>query len=221
MNGLKWIFLLIMTGSFIAAQEAVVVAIQSENRIIVQNNGKQYPIRLAGIASFATAGVRQAEVPWQTREAFSAKVREILEHRIAVGSVIHYAVIDDGDRGAEYVWLYDEELNYRLVREGYALVDSSDPYLPGQLEMRMKMAMAYARAHKLGFWKRPKEMAAMRVAPWYRSRSTEGQIQYIVEKNPQKSNLLTIKAKERDPKQFLALLESDQPFMPKVSNIKR
>jgi len=160
------------------AEQAVLVKVQSENRILVEREGKSFPIRLAGIASFSTAGERQADVPWMKREEFSREATEWLRRKMPVGSTIRYTVIDDGDRGAPFVWLYDEELNYRLVRNGYALVDSSDPYLPGQLEVRLKMAMNYAHSKGLGFWKSPRGMAAMRVKPWYRgNRSLK--IQYV------------------------------------------
>jgi len=167
MKGIRWIFLWMLLAGIATAHEAVVVEIQSENRIVVQQDGRRFPVRLAGIASFATAGARQAVVPWQMREAFSRKAQERLHRMIPIGSVIHYAVIDDGGRGAPFVWLYDREVNYRLVCEGYALVDSSDPYLPGQLEIRLRMAMNYAHSKGLGFWRSPKAMVAMQVKAWY------------------------------------------------------
>ncbi|WP_292664030.1 thermonuclease family protein [Nitratifractor sp.] len=185
----RWILTLFMLGAMAVAQTATLVKVQSENRLVLERDGKRFTVRLAGIASFATAGDRQKEVPWQLREKFSHKAQEFLLRKIPVGTKVHYGVIDDGERGATYVWLYDEEVNYRMVREGYALVDSSDPYLPGQLEMRMKMAMKYAKSRSLGLWKEsPALMAAMRVSPWYRTNATAYDVRYAeVEKRAGRS----------------------------------
>lgn len=75
-------------------------------------------------------------------------MKKILEH----DDIIKYSVIDKNNNGVEKVWIRNHELNYKMVRDGYAVVNVEDPSLLHVLAMRMTIAMKYAKDKKFGLW---------------------------------------------------------------------
>ncbi len=136
----------------VLADSGKLIDIVSENIIKVEQNGKMKRIHLSGIELFAKANNNTNEVNYEKRDALQKKTIAYMKKTLEGDDIIKYSVLDRDDNGVEKVWIQDHELNYKMVRDGYAVVNTEDPSLLHALEMRMTMAMKYAKDKKLGLW---------------------------------------------------------------------
>ena len=137
------------------AREATIREVLSENMILIEQNGITKRAQLAGIALFANVNAKEKEVSYKQREDLQAKAIEYLQEFLPVGKKIKFIKIDNENRGPEYIWVStenDKELNYLMVKNGYALLDENNPYLLGSFYIRLKRAMNYAKIKKKGLW---------------------------------------------------------------------
>jgi len=143
--------LLLLTSSAMA-EKAILVDIISENLLKIEHDGITQRIHLAGIELFAKANNATKAIDLDTKDEFKKQSLEYLKHNLKIGSEIKYHVLYEDTVGVKKVWLDKNELNYKIVRDGYALVDLNDPYLHEMFKMRMTIAMKYAKDKKLGLW---------------------------------------------------------------------
>ncbi len=151
----KAVLFLIFIGSFLFGREAVIKEILSENMIIMEQNGVSKRAKLAGIALFTKVNGKNRSVSYKERERLHAEAVNYILENMPVGSKIKFIKIDNAEEGAEYIWpiIGDQELNYLMVKNGYALLDANDPYLLGAFYMRLKTAMEYAKRKRFGLWR--------------------------------------------------------------------
>lgn len=149
----KLLFLLLLAYGSAFANSAQVVDIISEKIIKVkESNNVIKRIHLSGIQLFATANNSKRDVSYKIREDLKQKAISYIKSKIKVGSKIDYFVIAKDSYGVEKVWLDTNELNYNIVRDGYAIVNMEDKYLPTVFKNRMSIAMKYAQKKSLGLW---------------------------------------------------------------------
>ena len=150
------LLILAILNLFLFAREAVIKEILSENMILIEQNGVTKRAQLAGIALFANVNYKNKKVSYKEREKLHAEAMDYLLEHMPIGSKIKYIKIDNAQKGPEYIWPVvngDQELNYLMVKNGYALLDATNPYLLAMFEMRLKRAMKYAKQKRLGLWK--------------------------------------------------------------------
>ena len=152
--------LLLMIGVSAYAQKAVLVDIISENILKVKMNNEVKRVHLSGIELFSRANDATKEVSLEKKEAFKKLTLAYLKKNLPLGSIIEFAQLDDG-LGVNKIWLNTKQINYRLVRDGFALVNIDDASLPTMFKMRMTMAMKYAKDKKLGLWKNKQDLLAL------------------------------------------------------------
>lgn len=152
--------LLLMIGVSAYAQKAVLVDIVSENILKVKMNNEVKRVHLSGIELFSRANHATKEVSLEKKEAFKKLTLAYLKKNLPLGSTIEFAQLDDG-LGVNKIWLNTKQINYRLVRDGFALVNIDDASLPTMFKMRMTMAMKYAKDKKLGLWKNKQDLLAL------------------------------------------------------------
>lgn len=143
------------------AQKAVLVDVISENIIKVNVNGEIKRLHLSGIELFSKANNATKNVTLALKEEFKKKTHEYITQHLKIGSEIQYLIINTTKNNVQKVWLQSKELNYKMVRDGYALVDVKDPYLPTTFQKRMTIAMNYAKNKKLGLWKDSNNLLAL------------------------------------------------------------
>ena len=149
-----------MTASI--AERAKLLDIVSENILKVQIGEEVKNIHLAGIALFSTANNVTRAVKLDTKDQLKEKTLAYMKEKLPIGSQIEYALVGTDRSGVQKIWLTTQDLNYNLIRSGNALVDVNDPYLPHAFEMRMTIAMKYAKDKKFGHWsEKPVAMAAL------------------------------------------------------------
>jgi len=154
------ILVLVMTAS--VAERAKLLDIVSENILKVEKDGEVKNVHLAGIALFSTANSVTREVKIATKDSLKEMTLAYMNEKLPIGSQIEYALVGTYPSGVQKVWLLTEDLNYNLIRSGHALVDVNDPYLPHAFEMRMTIAMKYAKDKQFGHWgQKPIAMAAL------------------------------------------------------------
>lgn len=141
---------LLVTG--VLADSGKLVDIISENIIKVEQNGKIKKIHLSGIELFAKANNHTKEVRYDKRDALKKKTIAYMKKMLGDDDIIKYSVLNRDNNGVEKVWIQNHQLNYKMVRDGYAVVDVEDPSLLHAFEMRMTIAMKYAKDQKFGLW---------------------------------------------------------------------
>lgn len=144
--------LLISSTLFAQAQKAILLDVISENILEVEYKGKVQKIHLVGLNLFAKANNATRDVSLDAKDEFKKQSIDYIKENLKIGSLIKYYILNEGESGAKKVWLHKDELNYKIVRDGYALVDLDDPYLPTKFKMRMTIAMNYAKNRALGMW---------------------------------------------------------------------
>ena len=173
------------------AREGIIKDILSENEVVLEYQGKPLRAKLAGVASFRTANVKTGRVGYQKREELQSKALEFLGEHLPRGKRIRFIKIDNAGRGPQLIWVSldgGKELNYQMVKQGYALLDANDPYLLGSFYMRLNRAMNYAKERRAGLWR--DDYAAMKALvhgrEYYGSKnknvSKEEILDYFVEK---------------------------------------
>ncbi|QKF82227.1 thermonuclease family protein [Halarcobacter ebronensis] len=150
----KLLILITLICSFAFAKSAQVVDIVSENIIKVkESSGVVKNIHLSGIELFATVNNSNKNVSYKIRDILKEKTISYMKTKIKIGSNINYFVVAKDSYGVEKVWIDNYELNYLMVKEGYAIVNMKDKFLPTVFKNRMSIAMNYAKEKKLGLWK--------------------------------------------------------------------
>lgn len=143
--------LLFIAGTLFA-QKAVLVDVVSENILKVDINGKSKNLHLSGIELFAKANGLNQNLSFEEKEHLKFNAMQYIRNNLPIGSEVVYFVVYVDDFGVEKVWLDSSRLNYQMVRDGYALVDMNDTLVPSMFQMRMRVAMKYAKDNKLGLW---------------------------------------------------------------------
>lgn len=138
--------------SSLLADTATLEKVVSENILQVNVNGISKKVHLAGIELFATANNHSKEVSPDTRAELRKQTMEYIKDKLSKTENIKYGVLATDEHGVQTVWLQTDELNYKMIRDGYAVVNVDDPHLAHGFEMRMTMAMKYAQERKLGLW---------------------------------------------------------------------
>ncbi|MFT7824175.1 MAG: thermonuclease family protein [Sulfurimonas sp.] len=162
------------------AENAKLVEIVSENILKVEHNGVTKKIHLVGIELFSKANKRTKKVDLEIKEQLKQKTLAYIKQTLPLGSFIKYHVVYTDEKGVEKVWMATQEMNYKMVRNGYALVDVNDPYLHHAFEMRMTVAMKYAKDKKFGLWADQSEAMASLVdmdcsmCGWSKSKKHQG-----------------------------------------------
>ena len=161
---MKLLFLLLISLSLFA-REAILRDVLDEHTILVEYQGELKRAFLAGVASYLRSNPDNKKVDYQKREALRQKAMEYLKENLPVGEKLDLVKIDYED-DALHVFVIRKrdgaQLNYQLVKDGYALLDCNDPYLLSGLYGRMKIAMKYAQAKKRGLWRQNEaEMAGL------------------------------------------------------------
>jgi len=150
----KIIFITFILSLSLFAREAIVKEILSENMILIEQKGITKRAQLAGIAQFIKINQKNRKISFKERERLRKKAMDFLQESIPVGKKIEFIKIDN-DSSLDYIWVSvdKKELNYLMVKNGYALLDANDPYLLGMFHHRLKVAMNYAKREKTGLWK--------------------------------------------------------------------
>ncbi|RXK07739.1 hypothetical protein, partial [Halarcobacter ebronensis] len=117
----KLLILITLICSFAFAKSAQVVDIVSENIIKVkESSGVVKNIHLSGIELFATVNNSNKNVSYKIRDILKEKTISYMKTKIKIGSNINYFVVAKDSYGVEKVWIDNYELNYFMVKEGYA-----------------------------------------------------------------------------------------------------
>ena len=148
----KIILSILLLGTTAFAQKAILVDIISENIIKVKHNGSYKKLHLAGIDLFAKANNATRMMDLDTKDKLKSKAIKYLKKYLKVGTTIKYYPLTKSNLAIQKVWLDNYELNYKMVRDGYAIVDLNDTYLPTKFKMRMTIAMNYAKEKGFGLW---------------------------------------------------------------------
>ncbi len=138
------------------AAEGVVKEVLSENMILIEQNGVTKRVQLAGIALFSNVNAQNKTIEFAKREKLAKGAIDYLQEKLSPGERIKFYRLDNEGTGPTLIWAIvdgDQELNYLMVKNGYALLDRQNPYLWGLLEMRLKRAMMYAKEKRLGMWR--------------------------------------------------------------------
>ncbi len=149
------VLLFLLLTSLAQAESAKLLNIVSENILKVEHDGVVKNIHLAGIALFATANNKVNafdNIAHDKRDELKAEALSYIESKLTIDSTIKYHPFYDPSGNITTVWIDDEELNYRMIRDGYALLDINDAILPTVFQNRMSIAMKYAKDKKLGLW---------------------------------------------------------------------
>ncbi len=120
---------------------------------------------MTDVASYYNSNAGNRSINFKQREVIRQKAMEYIKENLLVGERLDLVRIDYED-DALHVFVTCKrdgaQLNYDLIKHGYALLDMNDPYLLGGLYMRMKIAMNYARAKGNGLWREhAKELAGL------------------------------------------------------------
>lgn len=150
--------------AFAQAQSAKVIEIISENTIKVEENGAEKKIHLSGIELFAKANNNKTStttVNSDKREELKKEALSHIEKMFPKGSTLSYITLSKDKFGIEYVWIDNDEFNYKIIRDGFALTDIEDTTLPSGFRNRMLIAQNYAKKKEIGLWGKYKEMSAL------------------------------------------------------------
>jgi len=148
----KTIVVILLLSSSLLAQRATFVEVISENMIKINYKGTIQRVYLSGIELFSKANKATNRISIDKKEEFKKATLSYISTHLKAGDEISYAVVYQNDKGIKKIWLDNHDLNYRIVRDGYALLDINDDVLPTMFKMRMSKAMKYAKDKKLGLW---------------------------------------------------------------------
>ena len=151
---------ILLSGLFLSAtlfaNSGKLVDIVSENILKVEQNGKIERIHLAGINIFANADYKNLQVTFKTKDELKKSSISYMNKLLKDQENIKFHIVDITNDGIKKVWIENHELNYKLVRDGYAIVNEKDISVPSKLKMRLSRAMEYARDKKIGLWGKTK-----------------------------------------------------------------
>jgi len=160
----KTVLLMALSISLTLAQSAKVVEIISENTLKVEENGAEKKLHLSGIELFSKANNTKENnitVNPNEREALKKEALSYIEKMLPKGSTLQYITVSKDKFGIQYVWIDNHELNYKIIRDGFALTNPEDPSLPSGFRNRMLIAQNYAKEKGIGLWGKHKEMSAL------------------------------------------------------------
>lgn len=143
---------ILLLSSSLLAQKAIFLEVVSENMIKIKYKDRVQTVHLSGIELFAKANNATRSISLDKKEEFKQAALSYISTHLKAGDELRYAVVYQDNRGIKKIWLDNDDLNYRMIRDGYAILDLNDPLLPSSLKMRMSRAMKYAKDRKLGLW---------------------------------------------------------------------
>jgi hypothetical protein len=153
---MKKLLIMILLPLYVWANTGTLIEIINENILKLQTPTGIKKVHLAGIElignSFKPLNASQKEILKQ-------KVQKYMSTVIAKGEKITYHVVSQSTSNIQYVWIQNQELNYKLIRDGFATLKTNDYNTPSLLQMRMKRALAFAQKKNLGLWKEEKLVA--------------------------------------------------------------
>ena len=149
----KILFLTLALSTLLFSKQGKFIEVISENIIKIEHNGTVERLHLAGIQLFANIPYENNTISYKTKEELKQQALKFMQTVLKTNTLVKYHVVDITDNGVKKVWIVNEELNYKLVRDGYAIVNQTDIYIPTTLKTRMIKAMNYAQSKKLGLWK--------------------------------------------------------------------
>lgn len=151
--------------SSIVAQSAQMVEAISENTIKVIENGVEKKLHLTGIELFAKANNNKENnttVSMEKREELKKEALSYIQNVLPKDSTITYTTVSEDKFGIRSVWVDNNDgLNYKIIKDGYALIDLEDSTLPTGFKRRMMIAQNYAKEKGNGLWGKHKEMNAL------------------------------------------------------------
>lgn len=198
---------ILLLSSSLLAEKAILLDIVSENILKVKHKGSIERIHLTGIELFTKANNATKNITLDAKEEFKKEALAYIARHLKIGSEIKYYVISNA--GIKKVWLDKNELNYRIIRDGYALIDLNDPVLPTSFKMRMSIAMKYAKDRKLGLWsKKNNKLIALidtnkHMCGWGHKNGVTGLTKMAILKEQQDALPKSMRVKE---KRYLAML---------------
>ncbi|QHG91958.1 hypothetical protein CVO_09055 [Sulfurimonas sp. CVO] len=160
----KFVLLIALFTSLVFAQSAKMVEIISENTVKIDKDGVEKKIHLSGIELFAKANNSKETiqlVDYNKRDELKREALSYMKKMFPEGVDLSYQIFSKDEHGLEYVWISNNDFNYKIVRDGYALTDVEDPSLPTGLKNRMLIAQNYAKENGIGLWGKYKEMKAL------------------------------------------------------------
>jgi len=205
----KLMLSILLLSSTLLAEKAILIDIVSENILKVKHKNKVERIHLSGIELFSKANNATKNINLDIKEEFKKEALAYLAKHLIVGSEIKYAIISND--GIKKVWLNKNELNYRIIRDGYALVNLNDYALPSGFKMRMSIAMKYAKDRKIGLWgKKEKELLALidttkHICGWKHKKNATGITKMAILREQQDALPKSVRVKEL---KYLAILSS-------------
>jgi len=160
----KFVLLIALFTSLVFAQSAKMVEIISENTVKIDKDGVEKKIHLSGIDLFAKANYNEKNIQLvdnKTREELKREALAYMKKMFPEGSTFSYQIFSKNEKGIECVWISDNDFNYKIIRDGYALSDFEDLSLPSRLKNRLSIAQNYAKGNGIGLWGKYKEMKAL------------------------------------------------------------
>ena len=161
----KTILFMALSISSIIAQSAQMVEAISENTIKVIENGVEKKLHLTGIELFAKANNNKENnttVSMEKREELKKEALSYIQNVLPKDSTITYTTVSEDKFGIRSVWVDNNDgLNYKIIKDGYALIDLEDSTLPTGFKRRMMIAQNYAKEKGNGLWGKHKEMNAL------------------------------------------------------------
>lgn len=160
----KFVLFITLLTSLVFAQSAKMVEIISENTVKIDKDGVEKKIHLSGIELFAKANNSKETiqiVDYNKRDELKRETLSYMKKMFPKDADLSYQIFSKDEHGLEYVWISNNDFNYKIVRDGYALTDVEDPSLPTGLKNRMLIAQNYAKENGIGLWGKYKEMKAL------------------------------------------------------------
>jgi endonuclease YncB( thermonuclease family) len=158
--------LLILFAASVFGRDGIIRDIIDERTVLIEYNGELKRAHLVGIASYLAANPENKTLSYKDREALRAAAIEYLREQLPPGEPVDFVKLDYDD-DALHIYVIKKrdgtQLNYDLIKRGYALLDANDPYLLRSFYMRMKRAMEYAKERQNGLWRQQGEQMAQLV----------------------------------------------------------
>jgi endonuclease YncB( thermonuclease family) len=161
----KTAFLMALSISFVFPHSAKMVEVISENTIKVIENGAEKKLHLTGINLFAKANNNtesNTTISMEKREELKKEALSYLKNALPNDSTITYTTVAEDKFGIRSAWVDNNDgLNYKIIKDGFALIDLDDSTLPTGFKRRMLIAQNYAKEKGNGLWGKHKEMNAL------------------------------------------------------------
>lgn len=149
---MKKLIILALLPLFMWANTGILLDVINENILKLQTSQGIKKVHLAGIELLST---HFKSLKASQKEKLTKEVKTYILSVLKKGDTIKYYVVGSSKNNLQYVWIHNKELNYKLIRDGYATLKVKDYTTPGQLQMRMKRALTYAQSKEFGIWSNP------------------------------------------------------------------